>query len=83
MLMNHHIGLLFSVRCVLELLLRLVFGGVRVAGFSLQNENHQISAATKAPTHNELRTRDRCGNSSTQPQVPEDGYINVRNMLST
>jgi len=25
---------------------------------------------------------DRCGNSSTQPQAPEDGYINVRNMLS-
>ena len=27
---------LFSVRCVLELLLRLVFGGVRFAGWSLQ-----------------------------------------------
>ena len=25
---------------------------------------------------------DRCGNSSTQSQAPEDGYINVRNMLS-
>ena len=23
---------------------------------------------------------DRCGNSSTQSQAPEDGYINVRNM---
>jgi len=32
---------LFSVRCVLELLVRLVFGGVRFAGFSLQNE-HKI-----------------------------------------
>ena len=30
---------LFSVRCVLELLLRLVFGGVRFAGWSLQNEH--------------------------------------------
>jgi hypothetical protein len=30
---------------VLELLLRLVFGGVRFAGFSLQNEHHQIPAA--------------------------------------
>ena len=74
---------LFSVRCVLELLLRLVFGGVCFAGwsttylspmnnttykpstergisrlcFSLQNEHHQIPASTKAPTHNELRTR--------------------------
>ena len=26
---------------------------------------------------------DRCGDSSTQSQAPEDGYINVRNMLST
>jgi hypothetical protein len=42
---------------VLELLLRLVFGGVRFAGFSLQNEHHQIPTATKAPTHNELRAR--------------------------
>ena len=25
---------------------------------------------------------DRCSNSSTQSQAPEDGYINVRNMLS-
>ena len=25
---------------------------------------------------------DRCGNSSTQSQAAEDGYINVRNMLS-
>jgi len=26
---------------------------------------------------------DRCGNSSTQSQAPEDGYINARNMLGT
>ena len=26
---------------------------------------------------------DRCGNSATQSQAPADGYINVRNMLST
>jgi len=25
--------------------------------FNLQNEHHQISAAAKTPTHNELRTR--------------------------
>ena len=25
---------------------------------------------------------DRCGNSSTQSQAPEDGYTNVWNMLS-
>jgi hypothetical protein len=42
---------------VLELLVRAVFGGVRFAGFSLQNEHHQKLAAPKAPTHNELRAR--------------------------
>jgi len=26
---------------------------------------------------------DGCGNSTTQSQAPDDGYINVRNMLST
>ena len=38
---------LFSVRCVLEFLVRLVLSGVRFAGFS----------RTKSPTHNERRTR--------------------------
>jgi len=32
---------LFSVHCVLELLVWLVFGGVRFAGFSLQNEHYE------------------------------------------
>jgi len=26
---------------------------------------------------------DRCGNSTAQLQTPDDGYINVRNILST
>jgi len=26
---------------------------------------------------------DQCGNSTAQSQAPDDGYINVRNMLST
>jgi len=26
---------------------------------------------------------DRCDNSTTQSQAPDDTYINVRNMLST
>ena len=25
---------------------------------------------------------DRCGNSTTQSQAPEDGYIYIRNMMS-
>ena len=50
---------LFSVRCVLELLLRLIFGGVRFAGFSLQNEHHQIPATTNSNTQRtENKTTD-------------------------
>ena len=41
MLLNYHIGcLVLSSLCVGDLV-RLVLGGVRFAGFSLQNEHHQ------------------------------------------
>ena len=50
---------LFSVRCVLELLLQLVFGGVRFAG--LQAEACKTNTTKYQPQqkiqHNELRTR--------------------------
>ena len=37
----------------------------------------------RKPQHTTKREKDnRCGNSSTQSQAPEDGHINVRNMLS-
>jgi hypothetical protein len=68
---------------VLELLLRLIFGGVRFAGFSLQNEHHPNPAAPKLQYATNWEQDDRCGNSTTQSQAPEDGYINIRNMLST
>jgi hypothetical protein len=29
------------------------------------------------------KQNDQCGNSTTQSQAPDDGYINVQNMLST
>ena len=57
--------------CVVELLC-----------FSLQNEHHPKPAAPNLQ-HTSWEQADRCGNSSTQAQAPEDGYINVRNMLST
>ena len=37
---------------------------------------------TETPTHIEPRTHDQCGNSTEWSQAPDDGYINVRNMLS-
>ena len=59
-LMNYHIG-----RLVLSSLCVEVFAAAdiwwcsfcRLKHFNLQNEHHQISAAAKTPTHNELRTR--------------------------
>jgi len=39
---------------------------------------------TKSPTHNEPRTKTTdVVNSTAKSQAPDDGYINVRNMLST
>ena len=80
---------LFSVRCVLEFLLRLIFGGVRFAGWSLlQPAKRTKTNTTKYQPQQKLQHTtnweqdDRCGDSSTQSQAPEDGYINVRNMLS-
>ena len=64
---------LFSVRCVLDLW----------CGLSLQNEHHLKPTAPKIQHTTNWEQDDRCGNSSTQSQAPEDGYINVRNMLST
>ena len=57
----------------------LGWSGIRVAGFTripLQ-PNH-----TKTPTHIETRTHDQCGDSIEKLQAPDDGCINVRNMLS-
>ena len=38
---------------------------------------------TNLMSHTTKREQDnRCGKPSTQSQAPEDGHINVRNMLS-
>ena len=50
---------------------------------SLQNEYHLKPATPKLQHTTNWEQDDRCGNSSTQSQAPDDGYINVRNMLST
>jgi len=48
------------------------WGGIRVAGFS----------HTETPTHIETRTQDQCGDRIEKSQAPDDGCINVRNLLS-
>jgi len=37
---------------------------------------------TETPTHIETRTHDQCGDTIEKSQAPNDGCINVRNMLS-
>ena len=37
---------------------------------------------TEAPAHIETRTHDQCGDTIGESQTPDDGCINVRNMLS-
>jgi len=36
----------------------------------------------ETPTHIETRTHNQCGDTIKKSQAPDDGYINVRNMLS-
>jgi len=62
------------------------WGGIRVAGFSLQpsvcHTDTIPTSHTETPTHIETRTHNQCGDAIKKSQVPDDGYINVRNMLS-
>ena len=37
---------------------------------------------TETPTHIETRTHNQCGDKIEKSQAPDDGCINVRNMLS-
>jgi len=37
---------------------------------------------TETPTHMETRTHDQCGDTIEKSQAPDDGCINVRNVLS-
>ena len=37
---------------------------------------------TETPTHIEIRTHNQCGDTIEKSQAPDDGCINIRNMLS-
>jgi len=37
---------------------------------------------TETPTHIETRTHNQCGDTIEKSQSPDDGCINVQNMLS-
>ena len=42
----------------------------------------QQPSHTETPTHIETRTHDQCGDTIEKSQAPDDGCINVRNMLN-
>ena len=42
-----------------------------------------LTSHTETPTHIETRTHNQCGDSIEKSQAPDEGCINVRNMLST
>jgi len=50
---------------------------------SLQHGHHSNPAAPNLQHTTNREQNDPCGNSTAQSQAPDDGYINVRNMLST
>jgi len=37
---------------------------------------------TETPTHIETRTHNQCGDTIEKSQAPDDGCINIRNMMS-
>jgi len=82
-LLNSQIGrFVIGSLCVGDLV-RLGLRSVRVAGFSLQHGHYSNSAAPNRQHTTNREQNDRFGNSTAQSQAPDDGYINVRNMLST
>jgi len=51
--------------------------------FSLQLGHHANPTTSNLQHTSNQEQYDQCGNSTAQSQAPDDGYINVRNMLST
>ena len=70
---------LFSVRCVLEIWCGW-FWVVQAEACKTNTTKYHPQQKLQHTTNWEQD--DRSGNSSTESQAPEDGYINVRSMLS-
>ena len=78
MLVNYHIG-----RLVLSSLCVRAFDAAGFRRCSFCRLKHYCSIRVVCGGWGLMTEQDdRCGNSLTQSQAPEDGYINVRNMLS-
>jgi len=46
------------------------------------NTDTNPTSQTETPTHIETRTHDQCGDTIEKTQAPDNGCINVRNLLS-
>jgi hypothetical protein len=56
---------------------------ITTSGWSLQHGHHPNPAAPNLQHTTNREQNDRCSNSTAQSQAHDDGYIHVRNMLST
>jgi len=70
-LLFHHIGCVFC---------KGDGGGIRVAAC---HTDTTPTSHIETPTHIETRTHNQCGDTIAKLQTPDDGRINVQNMLST
>jgi len=68
----------FWFRCVLE----FRCGCVGVVSVKPATQIPPQHSHRETPTHIETRTHDQCGDSIEKSQAPDDGRINVRNILS-
>jgi len=71
----------FLFRCVLEFRCGWV-GVVSVFQASTCHTDTTPTTHTETPTHIETRTHNQCGDTIENSEAPDDGCINVRNMLS-
>jgi len=63
-------------------LLNILVGVVSVWQASACYTDTTPTSHNETPTHVETRTRNQCGDTTEYSQAPDDGCINIRNMLS-
>jgi len=59
------------------------WGGIHVAGFSLQHGYHSNPTTPKLQHTSNQEQYDQCGDTIEKSQAPDDGCTNVQNTLST
>ena len=77
--MHHHIGCVIVSMCV-GISVWLV-GVVSVWQAEAQHTNNTPTSHTETPKLIQTRTHNQCCDTIEKSQAPDDGCINVRNML--